>query len=217
MTLCFTASPVGAFAASPVPPMVEDAPKPAVAPVSWELKFRFQDPQRLSVVVPGHSEPVLYWYMVYSVENPTDAEVEFYPRFDIVTDTLKVVRSDVGVSPEAFRAAFARVGNPLLVAPERVVGRLLRGEDRRRYSVAIWPDFDPAAKAFTVYVAGLSGETARWRNPAFNPSAPDSEANPRHFVLRKTLAIPYRFPGSESLRSRSVPERVTDRQEWIMR
>jgi len=209
--------PALAVAGDVRPPTAGDAPTPAVAPVSWELKFRFQDPQRLSVVVPGHAEPVVYWYMVYSVENPTDAEVEFYPRFDIVTDTLKVVRSEVGVSPEAFRAVFARVGNPLLVAPERAVGRLLRGEDRRRHSVAIWPDFDPAAKAFTVYVAGLSGETARWRNPAFDPAGPENEVNPRYFVLRKTLAIPYRFPGSQSLRSRSVPERVTDRQEWIMR
>ena len=49
------------------------AVKPSLAPVSWELTFRFQDPQRVSVFVPGRSEPVVYWYMLYTIENTNEA------------------------------------------------------------------------------------------------------------------------------------------------
>jgi hypothetical protein len=31
------------------------------------------------------------------------------------------------------------------------------------------------------------------------------------------MAIPYKFPGSEATRQRVAPERVADKQQWIMR
>jgi len=193
------------------------APKPAIAPVSWELKFRFEDPQRVSVLVPGKAEPVVYWYTLYTVENPGKREVEFYPRFELVTDTFKVVPSEIGVSPEAFRAVRRRAGNPLLIAPHEIAGRLQRGEDRARHGVAIWPDFDPKAKAFTLYMGGLSGEVTRWKNPAFDADKPENPQNKRWFILRKTLAIPYKLPGDQNTRTRAVPERITRDQKWVMR
>ena len=102
-------------------------PKPAVAPESWELSFRYHDPQRVSVVVPGQSEPVVYWYMLYVVENLTEREVDFYPAFELVTDTLKVVRSDIRVTPEESRRKngrrrFWRCGYKNLLHP-RNLGR----------------------------------------------------------------------------------------------
>ena len=72
---------------------LQAAPAPSLAPVSWELKFRFQDPQRVSVYVPGQAKPVVYWYMPYRIENLSRQEVEFYPQFDLVTDRLEVVKS----------------------------------------------------------------------------------------------------------------------------
>lgn len=193
------------------------APKPAIAPKTWELKFRFQDPRKVSVFVPGSEAPVVYWYMLYSVENPGRQERDFLPQFDVVTDTLATVRSELKVSPEAYRAIERRANDPLLVPPEKAVGRLLSGKENSVRSVAIWRDFDPKAKAFTVFVGGLSGETAAMKNPAFDESKPEGEDNPRKFVLRKTLAIPYRLPGSEEARSLAEPERVPDGMEWIMR
>jgi len=193
-------------------------PQPAVAPVSWELTFRYQDPQRVSVVLPGQSKPAVYWYMLYSVENAGEQEVDFYPQFELVTDTLRVVRSEIQVSPEAFQAIRCRSGNPLLLTPEKVIGRLLCGKDRAKHGVAIWRDFDPKAKGFKVYVSGLSGEVARLKNPTFDPKRPEDAAkNRRYYVLRKTLVIPYKLPGSESTRILAVPERQIDRQKWIMR
>lgn len=193
------------------------ATQPAVASKSWQLRFRFQDPQRVSVVVPGSREPVLYWYMLYTVENPGDREVEFYPQFDLVTDTLKVVSSEVRVSPEAFKAVSLRANNPLLLAPEQIVGPIQRGADRKKHGVAIFRDFDPKARAFTIYVSGLSGELKRVRNPGFDKDKPEGPNNLRYVVLRKTLAVPYRFPGSEGARNLSVAERVADGYTWVMR
>ncbi len=193
------------------------APEPATVPVSWQLTFRYQDPQRVSILLPGRARPVVYWYMLYTVENPTGREVDFYPEFDLVTDTLKVVRSEIGVSPEAYRAVERRSGDPLLVPPEKASGLLRRGKDQARHSVAIWRDFDAKARAFKVYVSGLSGEVKRLNNPAFDTDKEESETNKREFLLRKTLEIPYRFPGSERTRPRTTPERVTGGQKWIMR
>ena len=193
-------------------------PEPAPAPVSWELTFRYQDPQRVSVVLPGQRQPVVYWYMLYSVENGGKREVDFYPHFELVTDTLRAVRSEIRVSPEAFQAIQRRSGNPLLLAPEKVIGRLLRGKDRAKHSVAIWRDFDPKAKGFNIYVGGLSGEVAKLKNPTFDPQQPeDATKNRRYYVLRKTLVIPYKLPGSESTRALAVPEREVDQQKWVMR
>lgn len=193
------------------------AVEPAIAPTSWQLRFRFQDPKRISVLVPGKSEPVLYWYVLYTVENPGKSEVQFFPQFELVTDTLKVVSSEVKVSPEAFKAIQQRVNNPLMLAPERIVGVLQRGTDRKKHGVAIFRDFDPKARSFTVYVSGLSGEMKRVKNPGFDKEAKESPENSRYMVLRKTLAIPYKFAGSETTRSRSVPERVADGLDWVMR
>jgi len=193
------------------------ATQPSIAPKSWELKFRYQDPQRISVVIPGQKEPVLYWYVLYTVEDPAKHEVDFYPQFDLVTDTLKVIPSEVKVSPEAFQAIKRQTNDALLLTPEKIVGKLQRGADRVRHGVAIFRDFDPKAKGFTLFVSGLSGEMKRVKNPGFDKDKPEGPDNLRYMVFRKTLAVPYKFPGSEGRRSESTPERVIDGQKWIMR
>ena len=210
LVLCAILSPVAAVWAQ--------VPTPSIAPKSWQLRFRYQDPQRVSVFVPGKAEPVLYWYMLYTVENSGKTEVDFYPQFDLVTDTLKVYRSATMVSAEAFKAIQRRSGDPLLLPPEKVtIGKLLRGKDRARHSVAIWEDFDPQAKGFRIYVSGLSGEIARAKNPMYDPEKPEGEQNKRFYLLRKTLEIPYKLPTSESERSVAIPQRMPDEQKWIMR
>lgn len=192
-------------------------PKPSEVPKSWELNFRFQDPQRVAVTMPGRAEPVVFWYMLYTVENRTGEPREFYPTFELVTDTLNVVESEISVSPEAFRAIQRRWKNPLLLEGSRINGTILPGEDRAKQGVAFWPDFDPKAREFTVYVGGLSGETKKVANPAFDPGKPENAKNQRFFLLRKTLAIPYRLPGGPLDRSRAVPERLAREQTWVMR
>lgn len=191
--------------------------RPAASPVAWELNFRFENPERVSVYLPDKQEPIVYWYMLYSVENRGDKEVDFYPDFELVTSTLQVVQDEIRVSPEAFRAIQRRADDPLLVTPERAMGTLLRGKENARHSVAIWRDFDPKATSFAIFVRGLSGEMRREKNPAFDASKPVEPGNERYFTLYKTLSIPYRFPGSEVTRSKVAPVRLADKQQWIMR
>lgn len=192
-------------------------PTPAIASSAWSLNFKFQDPQRLSVLLPGEAVPTVYWYMLYTVENTTDREIDFHPGFEVVTDKLEVIKADRGVSPEAYQAVFRRAKDPTLLPPEKIAGRILRGQDRARHGVAIWKDVNAQTKSFTVYVSGLSGEIARWKNPAVDPNKPEGPDNQRYFLLRKTLAVPYNLAGSEESRAAAVPQRIADKQRWVMR
>ena len=208
---------VAAPSTAPAPVVYASVPKPSIAPRTCELKFRYHDPQRVAVMLPGQSRPTVYWYMLYTIENPGKREVGFYPHFEMVTDTLQVIPSEVSISPEAFRAIARHSGNPLMVPPEQAVGRLLRGKDQMRQSVAVWRDFEPKARSFTIYVAGLSGESISVKNPAFQADKPESPENKRYFLLRKTLAIPYVFPGTPEGHFQAMPQRLADKQEWILR
>ena len=49
---------IGLLALSSVAiPFATAAPKPAIAPKSWELEFEFADPQRIDVQLPGQNKP----------------------------------------------------------------------------------------------------------------------------------------------------------------
>ncbi|MCP4593788.1 MAG: hypothetical protein GY842_23900 [bacterium] len=193
------------------------APEPSMAPKSWELEFRFHDPARIAVTLPGDTRPTTFWYMIYTVTNRTDREVDFYPQFDLVTDGLRVFRSGDEVSPSVFDAIRRRhhKQHPFLFEPLKASGKLLRGTDNSRTSVAIFRQFDAEASHFTIYAAGLSGEVTRVANPAFDGQKPRTNGNTPFFTLRKTLAIEYDIPGDLVSRKRAAPIRAGRR--WVMR
>lgn len=192
------------------------APQPSFAPVTWELKFEFHDPKRITVSLPGQNTQT-YWYMLYTVSNESGEDVQFFPSFNLVTDGLDVIEAGDGVSPRVIDQIHDRHEKlyPFFSEPLAVTGPLLQGADNGRTSVAVFRDFDPNTDRFTVFVSGLSGEIARVRNPAFDPNEPESEENQRFFALRKTLAIEYHFPGDQSTRSKADATRVS--RSWVMR
>ena len=118
------------------------APQPSLSPKSWELKFEFEHPRQILITLPGEKKPRLYWYMLYTVTNNTGRDVEFFPAFDLLTDTLELIPDNVGVRSVVFDEIKKLQKRPLLERPEDVAGRLLQGEDNARESVAIWHDFD---------------------------------------------------------------------------
>ncbi len=197
--------------------LADAAPKPSPASPSWQLEFEFHDPGRISLVLPGDDHATTYWYLLYSVTNNTGREVEFYPSFDLVTDTLKVVEGGSGIHPAAYQAIRKRYAKlyPFFVAPREAAGVLRQGTDHKLTSAIALLDFDPRASEFTMHVAGLSGETARVPNPAYDPDKPESDKNMRFFVLRKTLAVTYELPGDPQSRNLATPRRV--KREWVMR
>jgi hypothetical protein len=191
--------------------------EPSPGSAGWQLDFEFHDPGRISVVLPGHEQPTTYWYLLYSVTNRTGREVEFYPAFDLVTDTLEVVEGGSGIHPAVYKAIKRQYANlyPFFVHPREAAGLLRQGIDNKLTSAIALVDFDPQASQFTVYVAGLSAETSRLPNPDFDPDKPESDKNMRFVVLRKSLAVTYELPGDPQSRNLATPRRV--KREWVMR
>jgi hypothetical protein len=212
---CVILAAVGALAWSIGPAAAE--PKPSAAPTSWQLELEFHDPERISVTHPGDDQPTTYWYLLYSVTNNTGREIGFYPSFDLVTDTLKLVEGGSGVHPAVYRVIQERYAKlyPFFVPPLEAYGTLQQGADYKRTSVVVFRDFDPEASSFTLFVGGLSGETTRLPNPKFDADSPESDNNVQFFVLRKTLAVHYELPGDPRSRILAKPTRV--KREWVMR
>lgn len=127
--------------------------------------------------------------------------------------------------------------HPFLKPPVEAIGRLLQGKDNARSSVIVFPDLDPRISSFTIYVTGLSGEVVTRPNPLSgkmpaggkakqsssedegggqsNAKGSDGEKNPKFFVLRKTLALPYTMPGDTNTRRTAEPK--LGRMTWVMR
>jgi hypothetical protein len=209
---------------------VGSGPSPSPAPTTWEFDFTHEPPQRIEVLLEGDEAPTTYWYMLYTVRNPGLRTQRFFPTFELVTDDLTVLHTDVGISPLVFNAIKERHRrtHPYLVPPAEAIGPLKIGDDNAIESVAIWRADELTGNSFDVFVAGLSGETRIIPNPAYDPDQPASttiedaqgnereiSVNPRNFTLRKTLQLTFRLPGSETARRQVKP--VPAGRRWILR
>ncbi len=184
-------------------------PEPALVTKAWEFKFAFDHPRPIAVKnLDGQFE--WYWYVTYKVVNNTGQERLFIPDIVIATDQGDILAAGQKVPTSVFDAIKARVGNRLLESPTDVVGQILQGDDHAKDGVAIWPATKHNVDRVTVFVGGLSGETA-------NVSVPDA-ANPAKKVdvlVTKTLMIQYEFPGAP-IKPQDQPV-VFKGKEWIMR
>lgn len=211
-------------------PPVGVGPEPAPTPVSWEIDFKYLAPRRIDVQLAGSDKPEVFWYMVYTVTNTSGTTQYFYPTFELVTEDLRVIDTDMGISPLVFDAIRERhrITHKYLVSPTKAIGELQTGADYARESVAIWRASDLNVTQFTIYVAGLSGEARVLRNPAYDPDQPETKTvvaddgyprevtvNPKYFTLRKTLQLGYTLPGSPQARGQIEPR--LDAARWIMR
>lgn len=207
-----------------------DPPQPSPTQIAWQLEFEHAAPKRIEVQLPGDDAPTVYWYLLYEVTNPSPRTQHFFPMFQLVTDDLSVVDTDKGISPLVFDAIKTRHQrtHPYLVHPTKAIGELLTGDDHARQSVAIWRADMTDANAFDIYIAGLSGETRAVANPDYDPTEPEvatlmteggqpieRTVNPPKFILRKTLQLGYRLPGSA--KARGVVEPIQTRKIWILR
>ncbi|MFQ5806435.1 MAG: hypothetical protein ACE5I3_08295 [Phycisphaerae bacterium] len=205
-------------------------PEPSPTPISWESDFKYVPPRRIEVQLAGAEKPEVYWYMLYTVTNTSNTTQYFYPTFELVTEELRVIGTDMGISPLVFEAIRERhqITHKYLVHPTKAIGELRTGADYARESVAIWRATDVNVNEFTIYVAGLSGEARILRNPAYDPDKPQTTkiigadgrerevtVNPKYFTLRKTLQLRYVLPASERARARVEPS--LDDARWIMR
>lgn len=198
-------------------PAATAAPKADIATTAWQLDLEFYDPQRITLRLPGDDHETTFWYVLYQATNRTGKDVGFYPSFRIVTDSLQVLEGGANVSPTVYDAIKARHYRefPFFAPPAKVTGLLLQGEENARASAAVFKTFDDSGSGFTLYISGLSGESERVRNPAFDVQRGESEDNPRAFFLRRTLAVVYDLPGDPQTRASATPVRRS--REWVMR
>ena len=87
--------------------------------------------------------------------------------------------------------------------------------------MAIWPDFDPEAGSFDIFIGGLSGETFVVDLPkpvTITETEADGtvkQVKKTTLELSKTLRISYTVPGEASARIRVKAKMVST--AWIMR
>lgn len=207
------------------PREVGEGPAPSLTTVSWELEFEYLNPPRRIEAAGG-----TYFYIVYKVTNKSAVKQRFYPLIQLVTDDLRVIDTDSGISNAVFEAIRTRhqATHPHMLEPSAVIGDIRSGADHAKESVAIWRADQVTVNNFTVFVAGLSGEAKLIKNPAYDAKQPEKQTvtgsdgqsrevvvNPKSFTVRKTLELRYAVPGSTSQRDLRDPELVLSR--WVMR
>jgi hypothetical protein len=181
-----------------------DYPKPSPYPKSWELAFEHSIPKRVVVQTATSNIPRAFWYMTYTVTNNTDREQLFLPALEMLTEDGRVIRNDFKIPRSVFEEIKKREGDRFLQPAALVGGELRLGPDQAKDGVAIWPE--PAAEMgrFSIFVSGLSGETATTKGP-----------EGKDVILRKTLQLNYLIRGDDVYPGEDdVNENPS---EWVMR
>lgn len=191
------------------------APKPALVPSStyWTLDIRFEHPEQIVLESTKGKGSKRFWYTIVTLTNKTGKDVDFYPKCELMTDTLQILPAGKGVAPAVFEHIKIRHQGkyPFLESLEKTGNKLLQGEDNTRDIAIIWPDFDAKAKSIKVFVTGLSNETAI----VDHPTEKDENGKPRKVYLRKTLELNYKIGGDPKFRSDAQIK--FDGKRWIMR
>lgn len=182
----------------------QDFPKPALYPASWELDFEAGIPQRIVVEIPGRG-PQAFWYLTYTVTNRSDREQLFMPVFELLTHDGNVYRSDRGIPAMVFERIKQREKKTLLEPFHKIAGTLLVGDDQARDGVAIWQEPAGRMGAFSIFVEGLSGETAAVK------------LADREIILRKQLQLNYHIRGDEVFRGEDDVTATDSARVWVMR
>lgn len=191
------------------------APKPAVipGPSQWTIDTEFTHPQQIVMRRTSNNAPVVFWYTIITLTNKTGEDVGLYPKCDLMTDTFQIIPEGKYVSSVVFEQIKARHQSrysflkPLGLADNK----LLQGEDNTQDIAVIWPDFDKNAKNITLFITGLSNETAVIDHPV----AKDENGQPLKVFLKKTLELKYDVKGDTA--SRYGVNLVFKSKRWIMR
>ncbi len=191
-----------------------EAPEPAIVqgPDDWTLDVEFGHPQQIEFQLSGEKKSERFWYTIITLTNKTNHDVDFYPKCELMTDTLQITPAGKGM-PEVFEQIKKRHQKkyPFLESLENAGSKILQGEDNTKDIAVIWPDFDPNAKEIKIFIAGLSNETVA----VDHPTAKDEAGKPAKIYLRKTLELSYKIGGDAIFRSKAKP--VYQGKRWVMR
>lgn len=180
-------------------------PKPHQVPLRWELDF---EPGELRLYVdrdaqPG--DPVAYWYFTYKVVNNTGQERWWAPQFTLYTDQGEILNSGESVPPQIEQELITLVGNDLLERQNQAIGKIFTGERNAIEGLVAWPADNLNITELSLFVSGISGESAQVENPMTGEKE----------TLVKTLERSYQVPGNPVAR-RDEPATLVE-QRWVMR
>lgn len=176
-------------------------PKPSPVPQSWELDFE-PGPLRLYIDRPSGRA---FWYFTYVVTNGSGNDRVWAPQFTLFTDAGEILESGEDVPPVIARDLIDLLGNDLLETQSQVIGDVFEGPEHARDGIVVWPARNLDVNEMSLFIAGISGETARVTHPMTGES----------LVLRKTLQRDYLIPGNAAALSSDPVELVS--QRWILR
>lgn len=176
-------------------------PVPSRIPTRWELKF---EPGPVRLYVDSHTGEK-FWYFTYKVTNNTGAERFWAPQLTLFTDGGAIMSAGEGVPPQVESDLINLLGNEYLARHNEVIGKIYVGPSNAIEGLAVWPAADLRATEMTLFVSGISGETAEVRNP---------ETDERE-ILQKTLRRDYVAPG-DPLERGSQPLEFSG-EMWVMR
>lgn len=178
-----------------------DFPRPAPVPFRWELEFD-SGPLRLYLDPQGSGA---YWYLTYTVTNRTGSDQLWAPKFTMFTDAGDILDSGRNVPSRITEAIMQILDNDFLQDQNDVIGDILQGRENAKEGLVIWPAVSLSVTELSVFIAGISGETARVKHPI----------NGQEIILRKTLQRDYLVPGSALARGSQPVELVS--QQWVLR
>lgn len=177
-------------------------PTPAAVPYRWELAF---EPGPLRLYVDSASNSDVYWYFTYKITNRTGRDQVWAPSLTLFTDLGEIMQSGRGVPANVVDAIDDLLGNELLETQNEIIGDIHHGKEHAKEGIAVWPALGTDINEISLFIAGISGETARITNPLTNEDV----------LLRKTLQRDYLIRGDALARGSKPIELI--RQEWILR
>jgi hypothetical protein len=176
-------------------------PKPAAVPYRWELNF---EPGDLRLYAdPGTGD--YYWYFTYTVTNRTGKDQLWAPSLVLFTDTGDVLTAGRDVPTKVTEDLLKLLNNEFLEDQNQIIGDILQGKENAKEGLVIWPAKNLKVNEISLFVAGISGETARVKNPVTGGEV----------ILRKTLQRNYLIPGDAVARGAQPAELVDEM--WILR
>lgn len=191
------------------------APEPAIVPAAgqWTVDTEFTHPQQIVLRRGSDNQTIRFWYVILTLTNNTDADVDFYPKCDLMTDTFQITPAGRSVPTAVFEQISKRHKSryPFLEPLDKSGNKILQGEDNTKDIAIIWPDFDAKANNIGLFITGLSNETAVVEHPIQK----DEAGRPVRVFLRKTLEINYALRSDPALRSNVNLDYKGKR--WVMR
>ena len=146
-----------------------------------------------------------YWYFTYAITNRTGGDQLWVPSFVLYNDVGEILASGSDVPDHVEQSILALLGDELLETQDEIIGDIYQGKEHAKDGLVIWLAESTHVNEMSMFIGGMSGETARVTNPATG----------QEIILRKTLERDYLVRGNALARGSKPAELVA--QQWVLR